>query len=262
MNSNSNSALTPSQTSQPLVSVIIPTYNRFKYLLNAVASVKAQTYPNVEIIIVNDCSTQAEYYNIQDNQVLKGCTIIHLGKNTREIFGFACAGYVRNKGFAVAEGEYIAILDDDDSWMPNKLEIQISEMRRTQALISSTDSFTGNGPFDPSGKYEIYINQKNFDYTINRFIQFGKSHLLVNNGGKFTIPDKITHEMLNINSVIISSSVVISKKLMNALGNMKHVKNADEDFDYWLRATKITPILFVQQPLIYYDQGHGDGRLY
>ena len=257
-----STSTTPSP--QPLVSVIIPTYNRFNYLLNAVASVKAQTYPNVEIIIVNDCSTQPEYYTNGDNPILKGCNILHLAKNSKETFGFACAGFVRNKGFAIAEGEYIAILDDDDCWIPNKLEIQISEMIKSQALISSTDAFTGNGAFDPSKEYPIYINQLNFDYTINRFIQLGKSHLLNNNPitNKKSIPAKITHEMLYINNVLIASSVVISKKLMSALGGMKHVKNADEDFDYWLRATKITPALFIQQPLIYYDQGHGDGRLY
>ena len=44
------------------VSVIIPTYNRFKYLLNAIKSVKQQTYSNIEIIVVNDCSTQEDYY--------------------------------------------------------------------------------------------------------------------------------------------------------------------------------------------------------
>jgi glycosyltransferase involved in cell wall biosynthesis len=250
--------------SLPLVSVIIPTYNRFNYLLNAVASVKAQTYSNVEIIVVNDCSTQPEYYN-NDSPILKDCNIIHLAKNTKSIFGYACAGYVRNKGFEFADGKYIAILDDDDSWMPNKLEIQINEMIKSQSLISSTDAYTGNGPFDPSKQYAIYINEFNFDYTINRFKQFNKANLLVNdpsNPSKLLIPTKITHEMLYINNVIIASSVVISKKLISALGGMKHVKNADEDFEYWLRATKLTPILFIQQPLIYYDQGHGDGKLY
>ena len=45
------------------VSVVIPTYNRFKYLLNTIQSVKEQTYKNIEIIVVNDCSTEQEYYN-------------------------------------------------------------------------------------------------------------------------------------------------------------------------------------------------------
>ena len=45
-----------------IVSVIIPTFNRFKYLLNTIKSVKEQTYNNIEIIVVNDCSTEKEYY--------------------------------------------------------------------------------------------------------------------------------------------------------------------------------------------------------
>ena len=49
--------------SEPLVSVIIPTFNRFEYLLNAIESVKAQSYKNYEIIVINDESTQSEYYD-------------------------------------------------------------------------------------------------------------------------------------------------------------------------------------------------------
>jgi len=63
----------------PLVSVIIPTYNRFNYLLNAINSVKDQTYNNIEIIVVNDCSTESEYYKND----FPGCKVIHLKPNSR-----------------------------------------------------------------------------------------------------------------------------------------------------------------------------------
>ena len=64
-----------------LVSAIIPTYNRFKYLLNTIQSIKAQTYKNIEIIAVNDCSTEKEYYeyNWEEN----GVTMIHLDRNSK-----------------------------------------------------------------------------------------------------------------------------------------------------------------------------------
>ena len=59
-----------------LVSVIIPSYNRFAYLLNTIRSVKMQTYSNIEIIVVNDCSIEKEYYEYKWNE--NGITIIHL----------------------------------------------------------------------------------------------------------------------------------------------------------------------------------------
>ena len=74
------------------VSVIIPTFNRFKYLLNTIESVKKQTYNNLEIIVVNDRSTQKEYYNYDWDAI--NIIIIHLDQNTKDKFGYPCVGYV------------------------------------------------------------------------------------------------------------------------------------------------------------------------
>ena len=63
---------------EKLVTVIIPTYNRFDYLLKAIQSVKNQDYKNIEIIIVNDCSSQSEYYNYK----FENCIVINLDKNS------------------------------------------------------------------------------------------------------------------------------------------------------------------------------------
>ena len=78
------------------VSVIIPSYNRFKYLLNTIESVKNQTFADYEIIIVNDCSTDPDYY-LYDWKA-SNVNIIHLKENTRKIFGFPCVAYVINQG--------------------------------------------------------------------------------------------------------------------------------------------------------------------
>ena len=67
-----------------LVSVVIPTFNRFKYLLNTIESVKKQTYSNIEIIVVNDFSTEREYYEYDWKE--NGINIIHLEENSRKIF--------------------------------------------------------------------------------------------------------------------------------------------------------------------------------
>jgi teichuronic acid biosynthesis glycosyltransferase TuaG len=108
------------------VSVVIPTYNRFKYLLNTINSVKQQTYKNIEIIVVNDCSTEKEYYEY--NWEINNITIIHLKKNSKDVFGYACLGLSRNYGIKKSTGKYIAFCDDDDIWFPEKIEQQLKAM--------------------------------------------------------------------------------------------------------------------------------------
>ena len=137
------------------VSVIIPTYNRFKYLLNTIKSVKAQTYLNIEIIVINDKSTEKEYYDYdwESNNI----KIIHLEKNSKEIFGYACAGFVRNKGIELSSGKYIAFCDDDDIWFPNKIELQLKSMQETGCKMSSSDGLIGNGIFNPTKSYKKYF---------------------------------------------------------------------------------------------------------
>ena len=93
-----------------LVSIIIPTYNRFKYLQNVIKYLKQQTYNNIEIIVINDGSSEKEYYNYDWNNI----KIIHLKENSKIKFGHGCPGHVRNQGINIANGKYIAFCDDDD----------------------------------------------------------------------------------------------------------------------------------------------------
>ena len=94
-----------------LISVVIPTYNRFDYLLNAVKSVENQTYKNYEIIIINDGSDDERYYNYEFSQDIK---LITLEKNSINKNNFLGPGAVRNHGINNANGKYIAFLDDDE----------------------------------------------------------------------------------------------------------------------------------------------------
>ena len=139
------------------VSVIIPTYNRFSFLLNTIKSIKEQTYKNIEIIVINDCSIQKEYneYDWKLNNII----IIHLKENSKKKFGFACAGFVRNKGIEIATGKYIAFCDDDDIWFSKKIDIQIKAMKDTGCKLSSTDGLIGHGVYNSTLKYKnIMLN--------------------------------------------------------------------------------------------------------
>jgi teichuronic acid biosynthesis glycosyltransferase TuaG len=106
-----------------LVSIITPSFNSEKFIAGTIQSVQNQTYHNWEMIIVDDCSSDktvsiAEYFANNDNRI----TVYKLDKNSG-------TGIARNTGLEKASGKYIAFLDADDLWKPNKLEIQINFLR-------------------------------------------------------------------------------------------------------------------------------------
>lgn len=109
----------------PLVSVIIPVYNAGKYAHAAIESVLSQTYKNIEVICVDDCST--------DNSL----SILHSFGEKIHILCHeqnAGIGKARNTGIEIAKGELIAFMDADDLWLPEKLEVQVSEFLKDEEL--------------------------------------------------------------------------------------------------------------------------------
>ncbi len=234
------------------VSVIIPTYNRFIYLLNTIKSIKAQTYKNIEIIVVNDCSTQKEYYEYDYEDV----KIIHLEKNTRTIFGYPCAGYVRNRGIEISTGKYIGFCDDDDIWFPKKIELQLKAMKEKDCKMSSTDGIIGFGKFDMNKPYYKYNEQYYYNTLRSIFVSKGSDYL------KNGFPDVWTLDFLKIHNCVICSSVLIEREILDKINNMKCVKNGEEDYDCWLRALEHTNLAYVKEVCFYYDNGHGDGQNY
>ena len=238
---------------EKLVTVIIPTYNRFKYLLNAIQSVKNQTYKNIEIIIVNDSSTEKEYYNYQ----YENCIVIHLDKNTKQRFGHASpGGYQRSQGMKIASGEYIAFLDDDDYWLPDKLKKQIARMEETECLISCTDGYFGSGVYDNTKKYTIYNKQKYQNCIKGIFTRKNKGKLMENG-----FPDIWTKEFVNVHNCSIASSIVIHKTMIDKIGYFSNQLWAP-DYDYWKKAIEHSNLVYVNEPLVYYDSGHGNGQNY
>ena len=112
--------------SRPAVSVVIPTYNRCRLLMRAVRSALAQTIGDVEVIVVDDGSTDGtvEMLHQQQDPCLRYAERAHQG---------ACAA--RNAGMLLAKGRYIAFLDSDDVWHENKLERQVAQLERSGADV-------------------------------------------------------------------------------------------------------------------------------
>jgi glycosyltransferase involved in cell wall biosynthesis len=236
------------------VSVIIPTYNRFKYVLHTIKSVKEQTYPNIEIIVVNDHSTEKEYYEYdwKENNII----MIHLEQNTKKKFGYVCTNFVRNTGIERASGAYIAFCDDDDIWFPNKIENQIKSMQETGCKMSSTDGLIGNGVFDNKKIYEKY-NAEHY-YKPLQDIYKRKGSDLLHHG----FPKIWNLDFLKIHNCMICSSVVIEKNILDKINNMRCIKNGGEDYDCWLQVLEHTDSVYVEDICFYYDSGHGYGSNY
>jgi len=113
------------------VSVIIPYYNREEFIDEAVQSVLAQTLEPLEIIIVNDCSRESSRRYL--DRYADVCTILDLKVNV----GLSGS---RNAGIHAAHGQFIALLDDDDYWLPQKLELQRKYMKEHPACSAVTCS--------------------------------------------------------------------------------------------------------------------------
>lgn len=245
------------------VSVIIPTYNRFIFLSQAIKSVVNQSYEDIEIIIVNDCSSEKVYYTYDFSSFLKSQShlqrsikVINLQQNSKELFGYACAAYVRNSGINIATGKYIAFLDDDDMWFPTKIEKQIAAMKKTKCKMSSTEGIIGKGLFDAYNynSYKAY-NSEHYYETLKYIYRSNGSNILDNG-----FPDIWNLDFIKIHNCIICSSVLMERDLVEKIGMMKEVRNGEEDYDYWLRALDYTDCAYVKDKLFYYDVGHGYGH--
>ena len=238
-----------------MVSVIITTYNRYENLLLAIESVKKQTYKNIEIIIVNDCSTDERYYNTN----FKNCNIIHLSENSKTRFGYACpGGYQRNFGLNIARGEYIAFLDDDDCWLEDKLKKQIELMKETNCNLSCSNAFKGNGKYNKLNNYKLYFENM-IDYKNDKIIMYIKNKNIEDYPNYVVVTDsKLLKHYTNI---CICSSVVIHRYIINKVGYFL-IGNKSEDYHYWLRALIYTNIIYIKEPLVYYDEGHGGNQVW
>lgn len=116
-----------------LISIITPVFNAERYLSDSLKSVQAQTYSNWEHILVDDSSSD------QSAEIIKGYAMADSRVKYHRLSKNSGAGIARNKGIALAQGNYIAFLDSDDQWYPNKLEIQLHFMRDNDYHFTFTD---------------------------------------------------------------------------------------------------------------------------
>lgn len=198
------------------LSVIIPTFNREKFVVESVISVLNQSYKNFELIIIDDGSTDRTPEKIKEIiKIYRTFPIIykHYDRNRGPAFA-------RNRGAEIASGEYLAFLDSDDLWLKNKLKEQINFMRANNYSISQTE--------------EIWIRN-------------GKR---VNQMKKHKKPSgNIFEESLKL-CVVSPSSVIIKKDIFFELGGFDENFLACEDYDLWLRLSLKYPVYLLPKKLI------------
>ena len=237
---------------EDLVSVIISSYNRYDLLLNAIESIKKQTYKNIEIIVIDDGSSDDRYKNPIEDVI-----IINLEeRNSRNELGYPSCGYVRNFGFKFSKGEYIAILDDDDYWLDTKIEKQVNILKETGLLLTCSESFICHQNIN--SKTDINTLQ-----LYNRQYWWDALKKKLNLDQDFN--NIIDSSVINKHNCIICSSVLFNRKLFNLIGLMEPVKNWSgsngvyQDWDYWKKTSKHSNIYYLKEPLlIYYHNSKKD----
>jgi glycosyltransferase involved in cell wall biosynthesis len=204
---------------KPLVSVIIPTYNRGWIVTEAIESVLAQDFSDYELILVDDGSDDRtpEILAAYKERI----TVIRQANR-----GVSAA---RNRGIAAAAGRLIAFLDSDDLWLPQKLTAQVEFFaQHPDAVICQTEErWVRNG---------VRVNPK-------------KRHL------KFS--GMIFERSLAL-CLVSPSAVMIKKALFDAVGVFDEDLPACEDYDLWLRISCRYPVDLIKTPLIVKRGGHAD----
>lgn len=146
---------------QPLVSIITPMYNSENFILETIKSVVNQTYSNWELLLIDDGSTDNTIQIVEDFK--QKYTNIKLFQNPTNLG----AAQSRNKGILEAKGDYIAFLDADDVWKPNKLEVQIQFMQNHNCDVS----FSSYEQINESGKPLHKLVQALPKLTYNKYLR-------------------------------------------------------------------------------------------
>jgi glycosyltransferase involved in cell wall biosynthesis len=205
-----------------LVSVIMPVYNR-RHLVGAAAdSVLQQTYQEVELVMINDGSTDGS------NEVLDDYAARYPGRV--KVIHQANAGQVvaRNNGIAAAKGRYIAFLDSDDTWLSDKLERQMPLFSEGVGLV-----YSGIYEIDPDGRVLREVKPE------------------------AAMRGNIYHRLL-VRNAMTGGSVVVTREALNRVGLFDEALRAAENWDLWIRIARDYHVDFVAAPLVRYLKHEGN----
>lgn len=196
------------------ISVIIPCYNCRNYIEHTLRSVQAQTLAPMEIILIDDCSSDDTISVLKSFAKEDSRIKIFANKHNKGV------SYSRNYGVNVAKGDWIAFLDSDDQWTSDKLEKQMAMLMENNGVFGFTAS--------------AYIDEQGTPYD-----------------GILEVPNTVTRKELFRQNVISCSSVLIRRELMARYPMQSD--DIHEDFHAWLRILKEVPVAYgLNEPLLIY----------
>ena len=211
-----------------IVSVVLPTFNRLRFLRPAVESLYAQTFPDWELIVADDGSDAPtrEYLQSLANQPrVVAVWLAHTGR----------PAIVRNAALLRAGGEYVAFLDSDDLWAPTKLQRQVETLR---ARGNCRWSYTGFLRVDACG---------------NPLPEEAQRPWWVPYEGD------IFEQVATGRAAIRTPSVLATRQLIAQAGGFDEAMLSAEDYDLWLRLALHSEVAIVDEPLVYvryHDENH------
>ena len=204
---------------EELVSVVIPTYNR-KKVGETVKTVINQTYENLEIIVVDDCSETPAKKRLEDIEDDR----LQVFRHEENKNGAAA----RNTGIRNAKGDYVAFLDDDDTWKEQKIERQINKLQEKGPSYGACYTWAESRYND---RIEILRSQKEGDIT--------GDVLLMNVDGSF------------------GSTLTVESSIAKSIGGFDEGFDRHQDWEFLIRVLSETQICCVKEPLLIRDQRGG-----
>ncbi|MDH3242539.1 MAG: glycosyltransferase [Alphaproteobacteria bacterium] len=205
-------------TAEPsLVSVVIPTFNRADAVTRSIASADAQTYPNLEIIVVDDDSADDTVARIEAMGTTRLLRVIRLAENR----GGSAA---RNAGIAAANGEFVAFLDSDDAWEPAKITRQVAALEAAGPEYGAC--YTAARFFDASGRLT----------RVRPATRDGSIRL----------------DLLGLNLVGTTSTVLVARRCLEQAGPFDPAMPSCQDWDLWIRLAAVTRFAALNEPLVRY----------
>lgn len=197
------------------VSVVIPTHNRGKMLAHAIESALAQTWAPLEIIIIDDASSDGT------------AALLHRLSETDSRIRYISSPHpmggarARNEGIKAAKGKYVAFLDDDDVWSPGKLEAQIDLLVRHPKAVAVSCGY------------------------VKKNEGLGTRHVRV-------APSRNEQHLLQINHLGGASMCLATKNALEQVGGFDAGLRSCQDWDIWVKLQKISPVLVCDRALVRY----------
>lgn len=208
------------------ISVIIPCYNAARYVGASLRSVLAQEGVALEVIMVDDGSSDGSAEFVE-----KAFPTVRILRQSNQ--GVAAA---RNLGIQEAAYEWIAFLDADDLWMPGKLQAQVELLQlhaRARMVYTAWQVWASE---EPQPQEEFLEKLRAESFNVQRW-----------QGASGWI-----YPQLLLDCVVWTSTVLIHRSVLDEVGTFDPALRVGEDYDLWLRASRVTPILRVCSPLALY----------